>query len=243
MNCIIVDDEPLAREAIEILVKDTSQLNLTGMFNNAIGASKFMEENPVDLIFLDIQMPGITGIEFAHNISKRTLVIFTTAYTEYALDSYEVDAIDYLIKPVDPERFHKAVNKAIAYHSLLLKEEKENIEAGNTEYFFVKSERRYFKINYKDILFIEGLKDYVILQLKDQRIITKMTLKAMQEQLPASLFFRINKSYIINTRHITSFDNNDVTIRSHEIAIGNSYRDDFFEKFVTKRGGFKKGVL
>ena len=243
MNCIIVDDEPLAREAIEILVKDTSQLNLTGMFNNAIGASKFMEENPVDLIFLDIQMPGITGIEFAHNISKRTLVIFTTAYTEYALDSYEVDAIDYLIKPVDPERFHKAVNKAIAYHSLLLKEEKENIEAGNTEYFFVKSERRSFKINYKDILFIEGLKDYVILQLKDQRIITKMTLKAMQEQLPASLFFRINKSYIINTRHITSFDNNDVTIRSHEIAIGNSYRDDFFEKFVTKRGGFKKGVL
>ena len=243
MNCIIVDDEPLAREAIEILVKDTSQLNLTGMFNNAIGASKFMEENPVDLIFLDIQMSGITGIEFAHNISKRTLVIFTTAYTEYALDSYEVDAIDYLIKPVDPERFHKAVNKAIAYHSLLLKEEKENIEAGNTEYFFVKSERRYFKINYKDILFIEGLKDYVILQLKDQRIITKMTLKAMQEQLPASLFFRINKSYIINTRHITSFDNNDVTIRSHEIAIGNSYRDDFFEKFVTKRGGFKEGVL
>ena len=102
------------------------------------------------------------------------------------------------------------------------------------DYLFVKSERRYFKVNFEDILFIEGLKDYVILQLKDQRIITKMTLKAMQEQLPASLFFRINKS---------SFDNNDVTIRSHEIAIGNSYRDDFFEKFVTKRGGFKKGVL
>ena len=243
MNCIIIDDEPLAREAIEILVKDTSQLNLLGMFNNALAASKFMEENPVDLIFLDIQMPGITGIEFARNISKRSLVIFTTAYSEYAVDSYEVDAIDYLIKPIDPERFHKAVNKAIAYHSLLLKEEKENIEAGNTEYFFVKSERRYFKINYKDILFIEGLKDYVILQLKDQRIITKMTLKAIHEQLPASLFFRINKSYIINTRHITSFDNNDVTIHLHEIAIGNSYRDDFFEKFVTKRGGFKKGVL
>ena len=154
MNCIIIDDEPLAREAIEILVKDTSQLNLLGMFNNALAASKFMEENPVYLIFLDIQMPGITGIEFARNISKRSLVIFTTAYSEYAVDSYEVDAIDYLIKPIDPERFHKAVNKAIAYHSLLLKEEKENIEAGNTEYFFVKSERRYFKINYKDILII-----------------------------------------------------------------------------------------
>ena len=232
MNCIIVDDEPLAREAIEILIKDTSQLNLMGMFNNAIGASKFMEENPVDLIFLDIQMPGITGIEFAHNISKRTLVIFTTAYTEYALDSYEVDAIDYLIKPVDPERFHKAVNKAIAYYSLLLKEEKENIEAGNTEYFFVKSERRYFKINYKDILFIEGLKDYVIIQLDEQRVITRMNLKNIFELLPKHDFLRVNKSYIVNTKHIDSFDNNDIFIKTHEIAIGNTYRDAFFEAFM-----------
>ena len=204
MNCIIVDDEPLAREAIEILVKDTSQLNLTGMFNNAIGASKFMEENPVDLIFLDIQMPGITGIEFAHNISKRTLVIFTTAYTEYALDSYEVDAIDYLIKPVDPERFHKAVNKAIAYHSLLLKEEKENIEAGN----------------------------YVIIQLDEQRVITRMNLKNIFELLPKHDFLRVNKSYIVNTKHIDSFDNNDIFIKTHEIAIGNTYRDAFFEAFM-----------
>ena len=232
MNCIIIDDEPLAREAIEILVKDTSQLNLLGMFNNALAASKFMEENPVDLIFLDIQMPGITGIEFARNISKRSLVIFTTAYSEYAVDSYEVDAIDYLIKPIDPERFHKAVNKAIAYHSLLLKEEKENIEAGNTEYFFVKSERRYFKINYKDILFIEGLKDYVINQLDEQRVITRMNLKNIFELLPKHDFLRVNKSYIVNTKHIDSFDNNDIFIKTHEIAIGNTYRDTFFEAFM-----------
>ena len=232
MKCIIIDDEPLAREAIEILVKDTSQLNLLGMFNNALAASKFMEENPVDLIFLDIQMPGITGIEFARNISKRSLVIFTTAYSEYAVDSYEVDAIDYLIKPIDPERFHKAVNKAIAYHSLLLKEEKENIEAGNTEYFFVKSERRYFKINYKDILFIEGLKDYVIIQLDEQRVITRMNLKNIFELLPKHDFLRVNKSYIVNTKHIDSFDNNDIFIKTHEIAIGNTYRDAFFEAFM-----------
>ena len=232
MNCIIIDDEPLAREAIEILVKDTSQLNLLGMFNNALAASKFMEENPVDLIFLDIQMPGITGIEFARNISKRSLVIFTTAYSEYAVDSYEVDAIDYLIKPIDPERFHKAVNKAIAYHSLLLKEEKENIEAGNTEYFFVKSERRYFKINYKDILFIEGLKDYVIIQLDEQRVITRMNLKNIFDLLPKHDFLRVNKSYIVNTKHIDSFDNNDIFIKTHEIAIGNTYRDAFFEAFM-----------
>ena len=232
MNCIIIDDEPLAREAIEILVKDTSQLNLLGMFNNALAASKFMEENPVDLIFLDNQITGITGIEFARNISKRSLVIFTTAYSEYAVDSYEVDAIDYLIKPIDPERFHKAVNKAIAYHSLLLKEEKENIEAGNTEYFFVKSERRYFKINYKDILFIEGLKDYVIIQLDEQRVITRMNLKNIFELLPKHDFLRVNKSYIVNTKHIDSFDNNDIFIKTHEIAIGNTYRDAFFEAFM-----------
>lgn len=207
MNCIIVDDEPLAREAIELLVKEVSYLTLTSTFNNAASAAKFMNENPVDLIFLDIQMPGITGIEFARTIPKKTLIIFTTAYSEYALDSYEVDAIDYLIKPVDPERFKKAAEKALSYHSLLMQEEKENIEPVADEYFFVKSDRKYFKVNFEDILFVEGLKDYVILQLSEQRI----------------------------TAHIEAFDNNDIFIKNYEIGIGNSYRDSFFEEFVTRK--------
>ena len=146
------------------------------------------------------------------------------------MDSYEVDAIDYLIKPVEAERFQKAVDKALSYHSLLLKEEKEAIETiVAAEYFFVKAERRYFKVSFSDILFIEGLKDYVILQLNDQRIITRMSL------LPKSIFLRVKKSYIVNTDHIESFDNNDIFIKSYEIAIGNSYRDDFFEGFVMKQ--------
>ena len=120
MNCIIIDDEPLAREAMEMLVEENKELCLLSMFNNAVSAARFMEEHSVDLIFLDIQMPGITGIEFAHTVSKRTLIIFTTAYTEYALDSYEVDAIDYLVKPIETERFQKAVQKALSYHSLLM---------------------------------------------------------------------------------------------------------------------------
>ncbi len=235
MNCIIVDDEPLAREAIELLTKDISFLKLAGTFNNAASAGKFMEEAPVDLIFLDIQMPGITGIEFAKTISKRTLIIFTTAYSEYALDSYEVDAIDYLIKPVDPERFRKAAEKAFAYHSLLLQENKEDVEPSADEYFFVKSERKYFKVKFEDILFVEGLKDYVILQLEEQRIITRMNLKAMYDLLPKSVFLRVNKSYVVNTAHIEAFDNNDIFIKTHEIAIGSSYRDSFFEEFVTRR--------
>lgn len=191
MNCIIVDDEPLAREAMKLLIEESDNLQLIGSFNSAATASDFMEQQGVDLVFfLDIQMPGITGIEFARTISKKTLVIFTTAYTEYALDSYEVDAIDYLIKPVEAERFQKAVDKALSYHSLLLKEEKEAIETiVAAEYFFVKAERRYFKVNFSDILFIEGLKDYVILQLNDQRIITRMSLKAIFDLLPKSIFF------------------------------------------------------
>lgn len=234
MNCIIVDDEPLAREAIELLVESDARLKLLGTFNNALSASKFMEDNLVDLIFLDIQMPGITGIEFARTIPRRTLVIFTTAYTEYALDSYEVDAIDYLVKPVEPERFQKAVDKAMIYHALLLQEEKENIETIDSEYFFVKSDRRYFKVNYKDVLFIEGLKDYVIIQLSDQRIITRMNLKTIYELLPKKEFLRVNKSYIVNTNHIDSFDNNDIFIGNYEIAIGNTYRDMFFDAFMKK---------
>lgn len=163
MNCIIVDDEPLAREAMKLLIEEAECLQLVGSFNSAATASDFMEQHVVDLVFLDIQMPGITGIEFARTISKRTLVIFTTAYTEYALDSYEVDAIDYLIKPAEAERFQKAVEKAQSYHSLLLREEKEAIETiVAAEYFFVKAERRYFKVNFSDILFVEGLKDYVV---------------------------------------------------------------------------------
>lgn len=205
MNCIIVDDEPLAREAMKLLIEESSNLQLIGSFNSASTASDFMEQHVTDLVFLDIQMPGITGIEFARTISKKTLVIFTTAYTEYALDSYEVDAIDYLIKPVEAERFQKAVDKALSYHSLLLKEEKEAIEMVVTaDYFFVKAERRYFKVNFSDILFIEGLKDYVIIQLSDQRIITRMSLKAIFDLLPKSTFLRVNKSYIVNTGHIES---------------------------------------
>ena len=227
MNCIIVDDEPLAREAMKLLIEEAECLQLVGSFNSAATASDFMEQHVVDLVFLDIQMPGITGIEFARTISKRTLVIFTTAYTEYALDSYEVDAIDYLIKPVEAEQ---------SYHSLLLQEEKEAIETiVAAEYFFVKAERRYFKVNFSDILFVEGLKDYVILQLGEQRIITRMSLKAVFDLLPKDSFLRVNKSYIVNTAHIDSFDNNDIFIKSYEIAIGNSYRDDFFEGFVMKQ--------
>lgn len=232
MKCIIVDDEPIARKGVKKLVGQISQLELLDSFNSAEAASEYIQTTGVDLIFLDIQMPGINGIEFARSIPKHTLIIFTTAYSEYALDSYEVDAVDYLVKPIDPVKFRKAVDKAVTYHSLLLDEEKKSVENIEGECIFVKSDRRFFKINLKDVLFIEGLKDYVIIQMDGQRIITRMNVKSIHDLLPKKTFLRINRSYIINKNHIDSFDNNDVFIRSHEIAIGNSYRDTFFEELM-----------
>ncbi|WP_257667013.1 LytR/AlgR family response regulator transcription factor [Parapedobacter tibetensis] len=235
MKCVIVDDEPIARKGIKKLVVQISQLELLGSFNSAEAVSGFIQTTFVDLVFLDIQMPGINGIEFARSIPKHTLIIFTTAYSGYALDSYEVDAIDYLVKPIDPAKFRKAVDKAITYHSLLLEEDKKNIENIEDEYIFVKSDRRFFKVTLKDILFIEGLKDYVIIQMDGQRIITRMNVKNMHDLLPKSTFLRINRSYVVNKNHIDSFDNNDVFIKDHEIAIGNSYREAFFEEFMKNK--------
>lgn len=235
MKCIIVDDEPIARKGMQKLVEQIPQLNLLNSFNSAESASMFLMSNVVDLVFLDIQMPGVNGIEFAKMIPKNTLIIFTTAFSEYALDSYEVEAIDYLVKPIEPERFRKAVEKAISYHTLLLSEEEKNIENVENEYIFVKSDRKYFKVLLKDILFIEGLKDYVIIQMEEQRIITRMNLKTMHDLLPKNTFLRVNRSYIVNANHIESFDNNDIFIKKYEIAIGNMYRDSFFDEFVHKK--------
>lgn len=234
MNCIVVDDEPLAREIVEQFVKEDNRLNLTGSFKNVRSASQFMSANTVDLIFLDIQMPDINGIDFAKSIPRNTLVVFTTAYSGYALDSYEVEALDYLVKPIEQNRFKKAVDKAISYHSLLINEIKENIEEISDDFIFVKSERKYHKVNYTDILFVEALKDYVIIHTKEKRVITKMYLKMIQDLLPIKIFFRINRSYIVNLQYIDSFDNNDIFIQDHEIAIGNGYRDSFFQIFISK---------
>lgn len=233
MKCIVVDDEPIARRGIKKLVSKISSLELVGAFESAETAADYMKDNPVDLIFLDIRMPGISGIEFARKIPETTLIIFTTAFAEFAIDSYEVDAIDYLVKPIKPERFSKAVEKAIYYHEMLLSEERNtNVEQVENSFMFIKSDRRFFKVNFDDILFIEGLKDYVIIQSESQRLITHMNLKTIHEQLPQSQFIRINRSYIVNKDRINSFSNNDVFIDKYEIAIGNFYRDSSFESLM-----------
>lgn len=230
MKYIIVDDEPIARRGIKKLAEQFDSLELIGNFENAEAAGMFMVSNQVDLVFLDIQMPGINGIDFAKQVSPSTLIIFTTAYTEFAVDSYEVDAIDYLLKPIKTDRFTKAVEKALSYHKILLSEkDKSQVEQVDNNFIFIKSERRYFKVDFKDILFIEALKDYVIIQTVKQRLITHLSLKAIYEMLPSMLFLKPNRSYIINKERIDSFSNNDIFIDKYEIGISNANRDLLFE--------------
>ena len=233
MTCIIVDDEPLARQGMEMNIANVSALQLLGTFSNALAAGDFLRKEKVDLMFLDISMPELNGLDFLKSLRDAPLVIFTTAYPQYALESYELDAIDYLVKPIRIERFLKAVNKA-ENHLRLLQHEGNNhhVEKIEDDFVFIKAERKYFKIFFKDILYIEGLKDYVIIYTNDNKIITPMNIKTIAAQLPASIFARVSKSYIVNTQRISSFDNELIYIHDNEIPLGQSFKDDFLKQYI-----------
>lgn len=230
MNCIIIDDEPLAREELHALIQEVSKIDVIAKFSSAIKALEFLKENEVDLIFSDIEMPLLNGLDFAEQIPEKTLIVFTTAYSQYALKSYEFDAIDYLLKPIDNYRLDKAIKKAELYQSLLL-ESKNTIESNTPDFLFIKADRRYHKIYFKDVWFIEGLKDYVIIHTKNQKLITAMNLKNINLKLPENLFLRVSKSYVVNLEYIDSFDNHTVYINEAEIPLGEVYKKDFFEKY------------
>lgn len=228
MKCLIVDDEPIARLGMKRLIERHPDLEIAAMLASAEEAAEYLSDNSVDIIFLDIQMPGLTGIEFARRIPGTAMVIFTTAYSEYAIDSYEVDAVDYLVKPIDPARFDRAVEKARNYSRLLTSttDDKEDSPVSSTpDLLVVKADRRYNRVRYSEILYIEGLKDYVILHLSDRNLITRISVKGIEDLLPSANFLRVNKSYIVNLDHIDSFDTNDIYIGDHAIAIGQTYRD------------------
>lgn len=233
MNCIIVDDEPIARQGLLSLAAKVPSLIVKGLFKNAREAREYIETNPVDLIFLDIQMPGVSGIEFARSIPKKTLIIFTTAHQQYALESYEIDALDYLVKPIWEERFLKAVTKAIEYHFFLSDDfEKSKPDALEENSIIVKADRRVYKILHKDICYIEGMKDYSVIHTKDNKIITAMNLKTIHSYLPESQFKRISKSYIANKNQVTSVGTNTVFINETELPLGNIYRKAFIDCFL-----------
>lgn len=233
MKCLIVDDEPIARLGMKRLVGRHADLEIAAMLSSAEEAAEFLANNTVDLIFLDIRMQGMTGMEFAAHIPDPAMVIFTTAYSEYALESYEVDALDYLVKPIDPERFDRAVEKARSYRRMSVADGEVPPPAAVTpEHIVVKADRRFMRLRTSDILYVEGLKDYVILHLEGRKIVTRITIKGMEEQLPTAKFVRINKSYIVNLDAIDSFDSNDVYIGTQEIAIGATYRSRLLTRLL-----------
>lgn len=233
MNCIIVDDEPLARAEMRSLIAEISSMDVLGEFSNAPSALEFLKDNEVDLIFLDIEMPMVTGLEFVEMLPKKSLIIFTTAYSQYALKSYELEAVDYLLKPIDPQRLKKAIDKAVLYTELLSKDTVKNtVESNTADFLFIKAERRFYKISFSDIKFIEGLKDYVVIYTKQQKLITAMNLKTIHQKISGETFIRVSKSYVVNMNFIDSFDNHNIYIEDSEIPLGEVYRADFFTKFA-----------
>ncbi len=230
-TCIIVDDEPPAIRLLEKYVEKVSFLKLEGTFTKPLEALLFLEKQKVDLVFLDIQMPEITGLQLSKIIDSKVQIIFTTAYPEFALESYDVSAMDYLLKPIEFERFYKAVKKVLPKEVVI-----SHNNSSENDYMFVKTDgkNKYERVQFDDVLFFQGLKNYVAIQLHNEQIITYSTLKRLKESLPGNDFIQIHKSYIISIKQIDRIENDAVWIQNKQVPIGNTYRKAFFERIGNK---------
>jgi DNA-binding LytR/AlgR family response regulator len=237
INTIIVDDEPLALDVLETYIEKLPELNLVRRCENALEANKALNEEDVDLMFLDIQMPQLTGIDFLKSLKNPPMVVFTTAYPNYAVEGFELEALDYLLKPISLERFMKSVNKANERIKNTVIQAPESVT--NDDFFFVKADKKLVKVRHSDILYIEGLKDYVIIRMEVGRVITLQTMKSLEEKLPASKFKRIHRSYIVNIEKINAIMGNMVELteknQTKHIPIGKNYREELLEIINSKR--------
>lgn len=236
MNTMIIDDEPLALDVLETYISKMPELTLVAKCSNALEANEILRKQDIDLIFLDIQMPQVSGVDFIKALPTPPLFIFTTAYSNYALEGYELNAIDYLLKPISIDRFMKAVNKAMEQHELRRREESNDggqQGAEGEEFFFVKADKKLVKIKYDEILYIEGLKDYVIIRLEQGRVVTLQTMKSLEDKLPANKFKRIHRSYIVSIDKIHAVDGTSVDVfekgQIKQLPIGKNYRDEILE--------------
>lgn len=220
IKCIIVDDEPSSQNVLQQFVSKLDFLQLEGICNNALEAMDFLKNNPVDLLFLDINMPHLSGLSFYKSLKNLPLVIFTTAYSEYALDGFDVNATDYLLKPFSFERFLKAVTKA--REILSNKTEQEHI--------IIKADKKLHQVRFADILFVEALGDYIKIHLNNKTLITYKTLLKIKLLLPNSSFLQVHKSYVINTKCIDYIEGNLVIIRDNKIPIGQKYKSEFLKR-------------
>jgi DNA-binding LytR/AlgR family response regulator len=228
LNCLIIDDEPVARKGLEEYVKEVEFLQLAGSFGDAIKASSFLKENPIDLMLLDIQLPKLSGIEFLRTLRNPPMVIFTTAYPEYALEGFSLDVIDYLVKPVPFDRFLKAAQKAYDFH-LLRSQPKAEEKPG---YFFIKCDQKFEKIHYDELLYVEGLQNYCKLHVASHKHVAYITLSGLESRLPGERFMKVHKSFIVSLEKIKAVEGNEILIGTARIPISRNLKDEVLHRIM-----------
>jgi len=229
LNCLIIDDEPLARKGIAEYVKEIDFLYSAGECGSAAEAANVIAKQQVDLLLLDIQMPRLTGIEFLKTLSHPPMAIITTAFSEYALEGYSLDVIDYLVKPIPFDRFLKAVQKAYDFHQL---RHRETQPTATPDYFFVKSNGKFERVAFSEILYVESMQNYVLIHLPGQKLIVYMTLASLEAQLPPRRFMKVHKSFIVATEQVRSIENSEIIIGQARIPISRALKDEVLKRIL-----------
>lgn len=239
INCVIIDDEPLARKGLREYISDVEFLHLAGEYDNPLKATEMVSRGDAQLLFLDIQMPKITGLDFMKTLQKPVPVIFTTAFPQFALDGFELNALDYLVKPISFDRFLKAALKAKEYYEVRQKNEADKPSAtGPHDHFFIKADNKLVKVSFNDILFIEALQNYVVVHTHEKKLITYLTFKSVEEYLPSSQFIKVHKSFIVSAPKIDSIEGNDIRIGQHYIPVSRNLKDEVMDRLL--KGKFLK---
>ncbi|MBO9203575.1 MULTISPECIES: LytR/AlgR family response regulator transcription factor [Niastella] len=232
LQCVIIDDEPIARKGLKEYIQDAPFLQLAGEFDNPLKAAELLMKEKIDLLFLDIQMPKMTGIEFLKSLSHPPMVIFTTAYPQYAVEGFEWNAIDYLLKPFSFERFWKAIVKARSMQEAIARPVPTTTEP---DHFFIKSDNKLIRIAYEDVLFIEALQNYVAVYTNGKKYITYLTFHSIESHLPTGRFIRTHKSYIVSACKVESIEGNEITIGSYHIPISRTERETVLQQLIQNR--------
>jgi DNA-binding LytR/AlgR family response regulator len=239
INCVLIDDEPLARKGLREYIADVDFLHLAAEYDNPLKATELISSGETQLLFLDIQMPKITGLDFMKMLHKPVPVIFTTAFPQFALDGFELNALDYLVKPISFDRFLKAALKAKEYYEVRQKNEALKTPAAAAgDYFFIKADNKLVKVSFNDILFIEALQNYVVVHTQEKKLITYLTFKSVEEYLPSPQFIKVHKSFIVSATKLDSIEGNDIRIGQHHIPISRNLKDEVMDKLL--RGKFLK---
>jgi DNA-binding LytR/AlgR family response regulator len=226
IRCIAIDDEPLALELLEDNIRQVPFLDLQAGFNNSLEALQYLQQKDIDLVFLDIQMPGLTGLQFIQSLSRKPMFILVTAYEKFALEGYTLDVVDYLVKPVPMDRFIKACTKAMELFRL--KQTGTQPAAVHSPYFFVPADYKMVKLEWSDVIYVEGLKDYLKIHLRSQKspVVTRMSMKSLEEVFPSADFLRVHKSYIVSKKAITAVKKSSVFVGDLELPVGDLYKED-----------------